>query len=238
MPLTYTTYVTSLANLLVVAEADTGFTTDLPNILEDAELRLYRDLDLLDTSARDSSAALTSGNRNFTLPTASGVPVVTDELNVITPAGTTNPDNGARVSLVPTSEEHLNALWPSVAGSTVPQYFAMVDQGLAIVGPWPNAAYSVEWVGTIRPLSLSTTNVTTILSVYFPDLLIAASMVRAAGYQKNYGQGVDDPKMAVTWETHYQTLKSSAEVEEARKKFEGPGWSSKDPSPIVTPQRT
>lgn len=238
MPLTYATYVNSLANLLVVPAADPGFTTDLPNIIDDAELRIYRELDLLDTTTRNSSAALSAGSRNFTLPTVNGTPVITDEVNVITPAGTTDPELGTRNALVPTSEEMLNSLWPSVAGSTVPQYFAMLSQGAIIVGPWPNAAYQVEWVGTFRPAPLSVTNTTTLLSVYFPDLFLAASMVRAAGYQKNYGQGVDDPKMAVTWESHYQSLKSAADVEENRKKFEGPGWSSKNPSPIVTPPRT
>lgn len=238
MSLTYTTYVNSLANLMVVSTTDVNFLTDLPNIIDYAELRIYRELDLMDTSVRDSSAAVTAGNRNFNLPTASGLPIVTDELNVITPAGTTNADNGTRNALVQTSEEMLNMLWPSVSGSTVPQYFAMVNQNLAIVGPWPNAAYNIEWVGTIRPPSLSTSVVTTILSVFFPDMLIAASMVRAAGYQKNYGQGVDDPKMAVTWESTFQALKTSAETEESRKKFEGPGWSGKEPSPIATPPRT
>lgn len=238
MALTYAQYVTSLANLLVVPASDGGFLTDLPNIIADAELRIYRELDLLDTSVRDSSSAMVAGNRNFTLPSSLGTFVVTDELNVITPAGTTNPDGGTRNSLVPTSEEHLNTLWPSVAGSTTPQYFAMVNQNLAIVGPWPDAAYQIEAVGTIRPTPLSATNVTTILSTYFDDLFLAASMARAAAYQKNYGQGADDPKMAVTWESHYQTLKTSADVEEARKKFEGPGWSSKDPAPTVTPPRT
>lgn len=238
MALTYATYVSSLANLLIVPTSDAGFTTDLPNIIDDAELRVYRDLDLIDTSTRVSSGALVAGNRNFTIPSTNGTFVVVDEINIITPAGTTNPDSGTRVSLVPASEEILNTLWNSVAGSTVPQYFAMVDQTVLIVGPWPDAAYQVEAVGTIRPLALSSSNATTILSTYFPDLLLAASMVRAAGYQKNYGQGVDDPKMAVTWETHYQALKTSADTEEMRKKFEGPGWSSRDPSPIATPSRT
>lgn len=236
--LTYTTFVSSLANLLVVPTADAGYQAALPNIIDDAEQRLYRQLDLIDTSVRDSSATLTTLTRNFTLPSASGRFVVTDELNVITPVTTTNPELGTRNALVPASEEMLNALWPSVTGSSVPQYYAMVNQDLAIVGPWPDAAYTVETVGTIRPAPLSVSNVTTILSVYFPDIMIAASMVFAAGYQKNYGAGVDDPKMAVTWESHLKTLLDSAETEEARKKFTGPGWSSKEPAPLVTPPRT
>lgn len=238
MPLTYTQYVTSLANLMVISPSDANFLIDLPNIIADAELRIYRDLDLLDTSVRDSSAALVAGNRNLTLPTASGTPVVTEEINVITPAGTTNPDSGTRNPLTPCSDEMLNMLWSSVSGSTVPQYFAMVNQGLVILGPWPNAAYQVEWVGTIRPAPMSSTNTTTILSQYFPDLLLAASMVRAAGYMKNYGAAVDDPKMAISWEGHYQTLKQSADVEEQRKNFETAGWSSKSPTPVATPPRT
>lgn len=238
MALTYNQYVTSLANLMVVPASDANFLTDVPNIIDDAELRIYRELDLMDTSVRNASAAFTAGNRNLTLSSSLGYPVVTDELNVITPAGTTDPDSGTRVPLVPTSEEMLNMLWPGVTGSTVPQYFAPVNQNLMIVGPWPDAAYQVEWVGTVRPAPLSASNTTTILSTYFPDLLLAASMVRAAGYQKNYGSAVDDPKMAVTWEAHYQALKASADVEEARKTFEGPGWSSKEPSPTATPPRT
>ena len=238
MSLNYTQYVNSLANLLVVPSADTGFQAVLPNIIDDAEQRLYRELNLLNTSVRGTST-LTAGNRTFDVPTfADGVFQVTEEVNVITPAGTTNPESGTRNQLVPCSEFMLNNLWPSVTGSTVPQYFAMFDQHTIIVGPWPAASYTVEVVGTMRPNALSSSNVTTLLSVYFPDLFVAASMVFAAGYQKNYGAGVDDPKQAMTWEAHYQALLPSAKTEEARKVFTGPGWSSQEPSSIVTPPRT
>lgn len=238
MALTYSTLVTSLANLLPVATTDLGFQAVLPNIIDDLEQRLYRELDLINTSVRDSSAALSAGNRNFTLPTSQGLFVVTDEINVITPAGTANPDSGTRNPLTPCSEEMLNALWPSVSGSTVPQYFAMVDQDVAIVAPWPDQGYQIEVVGTQRPTPLSATNVTTLLSVYFPDLTIAAGMVFASAYQKNFGAGSDDPKMGVTWEGHLQTLLISAKTEEARKAFAGPGWSGKAPAPLATPPRT
>lgn len=237
MSLTYATYVSSLANLLVVPSSDAGFQAVLPNIIDDAEQRLYRELDLLNTSVR-ATGTLTAGARTFNLPSTQGTFIITDEINVITPAGTTNPESGTRNPLVPASNEMLNVLWPSVTGSTVPQYFAMFDQGSIIVGPWPAAAYTVEVTGTIRPNALSTSNVTTLLSVYFPDLMVAASMVFAAAYQKNFGAAVDDPKMAVTWESHLNALLGSAKTEEARKSFTGPAWSSKDPAPLVTPPRT
>lgn len=234
--LTYSTYVSTLSTLLVVSSSDADFQTVLPSIIDDAELRIYRDLDLLNTSTR-STTALTAGNRNLTLPSYNGTVVVCDEINVITPVST-QPDSGTRNQLVPASDELLNALWPSVTGSTVPQYWAMVNQDSVILGPWPDAAYTVEVVHTIRPNSLSTTNTTTLLSVYFPDLFVAASMVFGAGYQKNFGAAVDDPKMALTWESHYQQLLQGAQVEEARKTFTSQGWSDKQPAPLVTPPRT
>jgi len=236
--LTYSSFVTNLANLLPVQTTDPGYITVLPDIINDAEQRLYRELDLIDTTVRDSSATFTTLTRNFNLPGSLGTFIITQEMNVITPSGTTNPELGTRNALIPTSTEMLNMLWPSVSGSTVPQYFALVDQGLAIVGPWPDAAYTVEVVGTQRPAPLSVSNVTTILSVYFPDLMIAAGMVFAAGYQRNFGAMSDDPKLATTWESHLQTLLKSAATEEARKKFTSQGWSSEDPAPLATPPRT
>lgn len=238
MALNYTTYVSSLANLLPVSASDPGFITVLPNIIQDAELRLYRTLDLLDTSVRDSSSTFTTLTRNFNLPTSIGTFIICDEINVITPVGTTNPELGTRTQLIPTSDEMLNALWPSVNGSTVPQYFAMVDQDVVMVGPWPDQAYTVEVIGTQRPAPLSSTTTTTVLTVFFGDLLIAASMVFAAGYQKNFGSQSDDPKMAVSWEAHYQMLLADAKTEEARKTFTSQGWSDKSPIPASTAPRT
>ncbi len=217
--LTYATYVTALATEMVVLESDTNFQTILPTIITNAELRNYRDLDLLDTTVRDSSATFTLSTRNFPLPSTLGTFIVAEQFNVITPAGTTDPELGTRNPLIPTSIDTLDALWPSSSGSTLPIYFSMMDQDLAIVGPFPDQAYTVEVVGTVRPSSLSTTTLTTVLSVFFPDIFLAASMVEAAAYQRNFGAMGDDPKQALSWESHYQALLKSAATEEQRKKF-------------------
>lgn len=234
--LTYDTTVTTIANLLVVSSSDSNFQAILPQMFNDAENRIYRDLDLLNTSTR-STTTLTAGNRNLTLPVVNGTPVVTSEINVITPVAT-EPDSGTRNALVPATMEMLNFLWPSVTGSTVPQYWGPLNQGNVILGPWPDQNYIVEVVHTIRPNSLSSTNTTTLLSVYFPDLFIAACMVFGAAYQKNFGASVDDPKSGITWEAHYQELLKGALVEEARKQYSSQGWSDKPPAPFATPPRT
>lgn len=119
----------------------------------------------------------------------------------------------------------------------MPTSYAMISQSEIIVGPWPDAGYIVEVIGTQRPTPLSATNTTTFLSTNLPDLFIAASMVFASGYQKNFGAQADDPKMGASWENQYQLLKASANVEEFRKKLQATGWSSQMPSPL-TPPRT
>lgn len=238
MAYNYTQFVTTLANELVVPVTDANYTTALPFIIDDADLRCYRELNLLNTVVRDSSSALTPGTKTFNLPATIGTFVVTDGLNVITPAGTVNPDNGTRVQLIPSSREMIDALFPSASYSTVPAFFGMVTQNQVVVGPFPDQGYQVEVVGTQRPAPLSSTNTTTLLTTYFPDLYFAAAMVRGAAYLKNFGASADDPKMGSNWDAHFKELMMSATVEEMRKRFSSQGWSSKEPATIATPPRT
>ena len=238
MSLTYAQWSNQVANLASIPVTDPNFQQMLPSAIDDTEQSLYRTLDLLNTITRDSSAALTAGLRTFNLPSSIGTFVVTEQINVITPSSQSNPDLGRRNTLLPASKEYLDTTWNSINGSTVPQYFAMITQNQIIVGPWPDQSYPVEVVGTIRPQPLSTTNVTTLLSVYFPDLMISRAMEFVTGYMKNYGMTVDDPKQGVSWASHTQMLLQSAQTEEQRKKFASQGWSSKEPAPLATPPRT
>jgi hypothetical protein len=92
-------------------------------------------------------------------------------------------------------------------------------------------------VGTYRPNSLSSTNTTTFISLYLPDVFIMASMIYISAYQRNFGRANDDPQMAVSYESQYQALLKSALVEEARKTFEASGWSSQAPATVASPSR-
>lgn len=238
--LTYATFTAQLANFLVVPVADPNFIQALPSIIDDCEQRLYRDLDLLNTVFRDSSVALSAGNRNFTeaTSTANGPFLVTQEMNVITPAGTTNPDAGTRNPLLPSTKEMMDFLYPSATGSGIPQFYAPVNQNSFVVGPWPDAAYTVEVVGTQRPAPLSASNTTTLLSTYFTDLFLAAGLAIGAGYLKDYGAATDDPQSGMSWEKKLQLQMKSAITEEGRKKFQAQGWGAQGTSPEATPPRT
>lgn len=234
MSYTYTQYVTLLANTLVIPATDANYLIELPSIIDDAEQRIYRELDLLDTIVRDSTAALTANSRNFTFPQHF---VVSESLNVFTPVNSkTN-----RITLTPTTREFIDHVYgneTAVNTPSIPQYYAMITDQTIIVGPPPDAAYSLEVVGTIRPVPLSASNPTTYLSLYLPDLFLSASLIFALGYLQNYGAMADNPQSAVSWESHYQLLKASADIEENRKKYAVQAWSSKQPAPIASPPRT
>ena len=233
--LTYATYKTALATLSVVPETDPNWLSILPDAIEYAELRIYRDLDLLSTVQVNTSFSTSSGSSKVTL--TQGTFVTLQNVNVITPAGTTNPDLGTRVPLLPVSKEYIQYAWPSSTNDGVPSYFAMIDERTFSLGPWPDAAYTLEIIGTVRPETLSAINTTTFISQYLPDIFLMASMIFISGYQRNFGRQSDDPQMAQSYESQYQALLKGATVEEYRKKFSASGWTSMSPSPVATPGR-
>jgi hypothetical protein len=240
MALTYVTFTTALANFLVISVTDTNFQAALPNVIDFAEQQSYRDLDLLNTIFRDSSVTLTANNRNLAqaASTTNGPFLVTQEINVITPAGTTNPDLGTRNPLLPATKEILDFLYPSSTGAGVPKYYAPINQNNFIVGPWPDQAYTVESVGTQRPAPLSASNTTTLLTTYFPDLFLDAALIYGAAFLKDFGAAQDDPQSGLTWAALYAKALASAKSEEALKKFQGQGWGAQSTSAGVSPPRT
>lgn len=237
MSLNYNTYVSQISNLMVVGSTDANFITMLPGMIDYAEQRLYRELDLLYTQVTDATATVSSGNRNFSLPTSQGTFIITDNINIITPS-TALSSNGTRVQLTPVSREFLDITYPSGQSATgTPEFYAMASNTQVIFGPAPDAAYTAEVIGVQRPASLSSANSSTILTQYVPDLMIAASMVFGSGYMRDFGGQSDNPQQAQSWENQYQTLFKSAAVEQARAKFESNGWTSNAPSPLATPPR-
>jgi hypothetical protein len=235
--LNYADLVNTISNLTVISSTDPNFIQIFPQAIAYAEDRIYREIDLLSTVTRDS-APLTASNRNFTLPSNNGRFVVTNGFNIITPAGTTVPDNGTRTQLLPTSRDYLDNVGGSPNYMGIPVNYAPITDQQFIVGPaWPDAAYTIEVVGTIQPMPLSASNTTTFLSLYLPDLLTAAVMVFMQGYQRDWGAQSDDPASAQSWEAQYGKLFASAEVVELRKKYSSGGWSSLSAAPTATPSR-
>lgn len=228
-------YIQQIAELAVVDQTDANYLAIMPMMITYAENRMYRDIDFLFTSTAITGYSVSAGSRQITIP--DGVVVVSEQINLITPSGQSNPDSGTRTPLLPTTKEYLDAVYGSSTATGIPQYFAPFNDNLFLVGPFANQNYFVEIVGTYRPASLSASNLTTFISLYLPDVFIMASMIYISAYQRNFGRQSDDPAMAQSYETQYQTLLKGAVVEEARKKFEASGWSSQSPSLVSSPSR-
>ena len=92
--------------------SDTNFNAILPRAIEQAEQRIYRELDLI-TATTSQVATLSSGVRNVAIP---GGIIILDDLNVITPAGTA-PDAGTRNPVQRVSLSFLNAVAPTAAAT-------------------------------------------------------------------------------------------------------------------------
>lgn len=259
-PATGASYLTQIATMAVVDQTDPNFLNILPAMISYAENRIYRDLDFLVSSISTTAYSLTTGNRQLSVP--AGTFVVPEQINVLLPIGVTDPNSASRYPLLPTTKEFLDAVYGNYANLGMPRYFCPFDDYLFYVGPFPDQNYTVEIVGTYRPQSLGPgsldatflanyqtytgtaypnyagTTTTTFISLYLPELLIMASMIYIAAYQRNFSSALgNDPQMPVTYETQYQTLLKSAVSEENRKKFEAAAWSSQSVSTTATPTR-
>lgn len=233
----YTEYVQQIATMAVVPVDDPNFQIIIPQMINYAELRMQRELDFLSTMTENTSYTLTANTNTLNIQTSSFVTLQT--LTIGNFAGTDYP-------VLPVSKEYLQNVWNTDYPTGVPQVFAVYGGDAAtagetsqriIFGPWADQNYQVVLMGTIRSAPLSTTNTTTYISTYLPDLMIMASMIYVSAYQRNFGRMNDDPQMAQSYESQYQALKAGAMVEESRKKFQAAAWSSMAPAPIASPTR-
>ena len=255
-PLTYNAYVTQVATMAVVntttsagvvVGVDAAFNAIIPQMLNYAELRIQRDLDLL-PSQTTVSYTLTAGNNLLTI----GVDdfVVIQSIRVGGVAGV--PSQNPLTMLTPATKEFIRNIYPDNTFQSLPIYFAPygADATLGsgslyyLLGPTPDVAYPAIVYGTQRMPSLykyantaqAGTN-TTFISTYLPDLLVQASMIYISEYQRNFTPVSNDPQMLGAYEGQYQALLQSAMAEEFKKKWQASAWSSSATPPVATPTR-
>jgi hypothetical protein len=234
--LNYTTYISQIANLTAISSNDVNFQTMTPGMIDYAEQRVYREGDFLATYITDTSTNVVANQRTFNYPTSAGSFLVIDQINIITPISAGS-SNGTRNPLQVTSKMFIDMVYPSnSSGTGVPKFFAPATATRAILGPVPDQAYNVEVIGTQRPAALSASNSSTFLTQTLPDLFIAASMIFASGYMRNFGAQADNPQTAVSWDSQYDKLFASANMEEMRKKYVAPAWQAQVPSPAQPPR--
>lgn len=243
MSLTYSSFVSEIAALTVISSnilvnGDNNSGPIMPAIIDYLEGRIYRELDLPVVSIVDTTVSCSSGVRVISLSTGQGEILVITTLNLLTSAGATS-SFATRIPLMPASQAVVDTIYPSAASSNTgqPAYFTRLGNTQLVLGPTPDQAYGTEVIGTIRPAPLSASNSSTWLTQNFPEGMIAAGMIFATGYMRDFGAQSDNPQMSQSWENQYQALMKSMTVDASRMKFESQGWTSQQPQ-TQTPPRT
>lgn len=208
----YTEIDEALRTLLVIPEGDADWETILPSVINDAEGRIYKDMDFLATQEVNTAGSLTIGNRIKSVPT---LMIEVESVAIVVSTNT--------IPLREVSLEFLNAAWTARASTSTPRYWARVDEENIAVAPTPAAANVVEFVGKVRPAALSAANPNTYIATNHPELMIAACMVFSTGYQRDFGAQSDDARSAVSWESVYKERLASTMAEELRRKGLEPG---------------
>lgn len=228
----YTSWLAETAGLSGTTQTNTNFLLEAPHAINYAEQRIIRDVDLSALVTVDFSQVTSPNVRTVPVPTTplagySGGFTVINEVNLITPAGQTNPELGKRNPLEKTSIEVLDFIWPSSVGAQLPTRWAIprfsvnLNQNTILLGAWPDAAYTVEYVGLAYPLPLSQSNQDTYISSFLTNLFLIATMIHFSAFKHNFGAQADNPAMAMSWEEQYKLVLSSVDAEEMRRRWMG-----------------
>jgi hypothetical protein len=206
--MTYNDFITRLAIALEIDNpAETNFVAYLPELIQDAENRIYRDLDPL-VMRKTGTGTVAAAATTITVPADW---LIGQELYFTSGAGVTA---GAR-----RADQTFLMAYGNVAGT--PRYWSQPTFGSVQFAPPADATYAWTAYYTYQPAALSVSNTVTWITTNIPDLFFAAAMAGGAAYQKNFGAQSDDPRMAMSWENTYQALLHSARLAEGRRKGDG-----------------
>jgi len=215
MTYNYTSLVAAVA--VESGASGTSFQNILPTLIMQAEGLIYRTpgLEFLSTIQVDATGTATPNNREFVLPT---VFTVLQSVNRV--------DGNERPPLDKISREAMDAFYPRAIAdsiSDVPTKWAPLTDQTILLGPCPGFGVQLVCIGEVTPAPISAANPTTWLSLNLPDLLFAATMIAVTGWQQNFGQQADNPQMAVSWKSVYESLLPGALAQEMRRKYQATG---------------
>lgn len=201
----------------------TDMATLMPRAIEYATNRICRDMILLAQRQSNSTLSFTAGARSLDISSLSPSCLVVEGVAAVTPAGS-QPAAGTRWQFDSCSLDTIDATWPTEATTAPPNAnaalrWAMKDDHTVVVSPTPDANYVCELTGLFALAYINASGPTSnYITNTYPELFLAAGMIWWAGYQRDYGSQADDPKLAVSWETQYRTLLTSALGEESRRR--------------------
>lgn len=179
----YSELVTQIQNYLENSEA--SFIATIPDIVRNAEWRIHHDLQL-PVSRSNKTTTSTSGNRYLGLPPDFISPF---EASVIS-GSTYSP-------LIFVDTSYIREAYPDPTATGLPQHYALWNSSTVILGPTPDATYTVELHYFRLPESIVTAS-TTWIGDNAPTALLYACLID--GYVYNKG----DPEMMKVYDMRYK----------------------------------
>jgi len=158
--------------------SETSFVSNIPTFVKQAEERIYRSVQIPELR-KNATAATTSGNQYLARPS--------DFLSVFSLAVVDGSGNYSY--LYDKDVNFIREAYPSASTSGLPKYYAQFDgdqsgtEGNFILGPTPNAVYTVELHYYYDPPSIVDTG-TSWLGTSAETALLYGSLVEAYTYQK------------------------------------------------------
>jgi len=173
------TYTELLQKIKDYTEVDSNVFTStiLDGIIENAEFRIFRDIDS-DNNRRYDTANLVTSDRFIGRP--AGLLVVRSA-QIVDSKGSSEPDNRDFLQYRDTS--FMSEFNPT-GEQGVPKYYSLWDEQKIVVAPIPDATYTIQLNYILKDAGLSSTNTTTYISLNFPNGLLYACLIEAYGFLK------------------------------------------------------
>ena len=174
--MTYTELVQKIRDYTEV-DANVLTSTILDGIIENAELRIMRDVDV-DANRKYATASLVLNTRFIDTPEDL---LIVRSAQIVDSDGTASADNR---DFLQYRDTNFMAEFNPKGETGVPKYYSYWDEDTLVFAPTPDATYTIQINYILKTLGLSSTNTTTYLSQKFPNGLLYACLVEAYGFLK------------------------------------------------------
>lgn len=154
--------------------SETTFVSDLPSIIEQAEERILKTINL-PLFRKNVAGTLTSGNQYLATPT--------DFLDNYSLSFTSS---GSQNFLLYKDVNFIREAYPNSSTTGTPKHYALFDDTTFIIGPTPDSSYVVELHYLYRPTSITASGEsgTTWLSTNAKNALLYGCLVEGYLYMK------------------------------------------------------
>ena len=170
MAWTFTTLKTAIQDY--TQNSETTFVNNLSNFITDTEEKILKTVNL-PVFRKNVTGTMTSGNTYLSAPS-----------DFLTPFSLAL-DNSGYEYLMFKEVNFIREAYPVSSTTGVPKYYALFDDDTFILGPTPNANFTVELHYVYRPTSITTSaDGTSWLGTNAPDALLYGSLVHAYSFMK------------------------------------------------------